>query len=111
MSQKTFIPGPWRVCEEKHDDGTLIIRGSGDLEVPPDLAVALIVGGAPDDYDRGTADLIASAPDLHAKVAALRKALDWINVRAKMEDGPFAEKIIEVATDALEGTDADKVTD
>ncbi len=73
MSKKPYIPGPWRVCEEKHDDGTLVIRGSGDLEVPPDLVVALIVGGGPDDYDAGTAELIAAAPAMLDELKELRE--------------------------------------
>lgn len=78
-----IIPGPYRVCEEKHDNGTLIIRsdprGAGD--VPGNLVVALIVGGAPEPYDRNTAALLAAATDLlaalQACVATIETAFDY----------------------------------
>lgn len=61
-----IIPGPYRVCSEKHDNGTLVIRSApkGDGDVPGDLVVALIVGGAPDPYDLNTATLLAGAHDM-----------------------------------------------
>lgn len=65
-TQPKIIPPPWRVVEKAHDDGKLIIVGSGNETVPADLTVALIVGGGPEDYERDTAELIASAPTIRA---------------------------------------------
>jgi len=86
-----IIPGPWRVEEEKHEDGTLVIRsdpkGSGD--VPGNLVVALVVGGGPEDYERNTANLIAAAPSLWAD----KTRLDWIAHMAAECEGHILTRI------------------
>lgn len=70
---KPFIPGPYRVFEEKHDDGRLVLRSdpAGNRDVPGDLVVALIVGGGPEEYERGTAELLAQAPAMRAALEKL----------------------------------------
>lgn len=69
-NQLKIIPGPYRVCEEKHNDGSLVIRSSpkGGGDVPGDLVVALVVGGGPEEHERNTANLLASAPDMLAAI-------------------------------------------
>ena len=81
-----IIPGPFRVCEEEHDNGTLIIRSDpkGDGDVPGDLVVALICGGGPEPYARNTAELLAAAPKLYA---ALERQTNAVAALGKLKEG------------------------
>jgi hypothetical protein len=89
-SEPKIIPGPYRVCSEKHDNGTLIIRSDpkGDGDVPGDLVVALIVGGAPDPYDHETATLLASAWKLREALEEIEREASGALNNAMPEDAP-----------------------